>query len=103
MLQEMIIAAVKLFSEHMRTCLLSGSSTKSLPTDALRVRLVANLRHLREAYDELIKLDLPSQVVNKSLSVYHTLKKNESVKGNRFVKKRKDNSCLNECIKAIIY
>lgn len=62
MLQEMIIAAVELFSDHMRTCLLSGSGSKSVPIDALRVRLVTNLRHMREAYEELIKLDLPSQV-----------------------------------------
>lgn len=61
LLKEMIIAAVELFSEHMRSCLLTGSSNKALPMDTLRVRLVANLRHLREAYDELIKLDLPSQ------------------------------------------
>ncbi|PZC87269.1 hypothetical protein B5X24_HaOG201505 [Helicoverpa armigera] len=60
-LKEMIIAAVQLFSEHMRACLLSPGGGKLLPTDALRVRLVANLRHLREAYDSLLKLDLPSQ------------------------------------------
>ncbi|CAB3245306.1 unnamed protein product [Arctia plantaginis] len=60
-LKEMIIAAVELFSDHMRTCLLSGTGSKNLPIDALRVRLVANLRHMREAYEELIKLDLPSQ------------------------------------------
>lgn len=60
-LKEMIIAAVELFSEHMRACLLSPGGGKLVPTDALRVRLVANLRHLREAYDSLLKLDLPSQ------------------------------------------
>ncbi|KAJ8734975.1 hypothetical protein PYW08_014225 [Mythimna loreyi] len=60
-LKEMIIAAVELFSEHMRSCLLSAGGGKLVPTDALRVRLVANLRHLREAYDSLLKLDLPSQ------------------------------------------
>ncbi|KAF9415299.1 hypothetical protein HW555_007048 [Spodoptera exigua] len=59
--QEMIIAAVELFSEHMRACLLSPGGGKLVPTDTLRVRLVANLRHLREAYDSLLKLDLPSQ------------------------------------------
>ncbi|CAH1643265.1 unnamed protein product [Spodoptera littoralis] len=60
-LKEMIIAAVELFSSHMRACLLSPGGAKSVPTDTLRVRLVANLRHLREAYDSLLKLDLPSQ------------------------------------------
>lgn len=60
-LKEMIIAAVELFSEHMRACLLSPGGGKLVPTDTLRVRLVANLRHLREAYDSLLKLDLPSQ------------------------------------------
>ncbi|CAK1548634.1 unnamed protein product [Leptosia nina] len=59
-LKEMIIAAVELFSEHMRTCLLSGGGS-TLGPDTLRSRLVANLRHLREAYDSLLKLDLPSQ------------------------------------------
>lgn len=60
--QEMIIAAVELFSEHMRGCLLSAGGGRLLGPDALRLRLVANLRHLREAYDSLLKLDLPSQV-----------------------------------------
>lgn len=65
-LQEMIIAAVEVFSEHMRECLLSGGGSVAgggaLPVDVLRTRLLANLRHLREAYDSLLKLDLPSQV-----------------------------------------
>ncbi|XP_028164499.1 exocyst complex component 2 [Ostrinia furnacalis] len=56
-LKEMIIAAVELFSEHMRACLLSGGGSGAAP-DA---RLTANLRHLRETYDSLLKLDLPSQ------------------------------------------
>ncbi|XP_022826629.1 exocyst complex component 2 [Spodoptera litura] len=60
-LKEMIIAAVELFSSHMRACLLAPGGAKLVPTDTLRVRLVANLRHLREAYDSLLKLDLPSQ------------------------------------------
>lgn len=60
--QDMIIAAVELFSEHMRACLLAPGGGKLVPSDTLRVRLVANLRHLREAYDSLLKLDLPSQV-----------------------------------------
>ncbi|XP_039765827.1 exocyst complex component 2 [Pararge aegeria] len=58
-LKEMIIAAVQLFSEHMRSCLLSGGVPPS--ADVLRTRLVANLRSLREAYESLLKLDLPSQ------------------------------------------
>ncbi|KAG6455553.1 hypothetical protein O3G_MSEX009291 [Manduca sexta] len=58
-LKEMIIAGVELFSEHMRSCLLSGGGAVS--ADTLRTRLVANLRYLREAYDSLLKLDLPSQ------------------------------------------
>lgn len=58
----MIIAAVELFSAHMRACLLSGGG--SAAPDAMRSRLVANLRHLRETYDSLLKLDLPSQVYN---------------------------------------
>ncbi|KAL0849914.1 hypothetical protein ABMA28_011844 [Loxostege sticticalis] len=58
-LKEMIIAAVELFSAHMRACLLSGGG--SAAPDAMRSRLVANLRHLRETYDSLLKLDLPSQ------------------------------------------
>ncbi|CAH2262199.1 jg26825 [Pararge aegeria aegeria] len=52
-------AAVQLFSEHMRSCLLSGGVPPS--ADVLRTRLVANLRSLREAYESLLKLDLPSQ------------------------------------------
>ncbi|CAD0195349.1 unnamed protein product [Chrysodeixis includens] len=59
-LKDMIIAAVELFSEHMRACLLAPGG-KLVPTDTLRARLLANLRHLREAYDSLLKLDLPSQ------------------------------------------
>lgn len=58
-LKEMIIAAVEVFSEHMRCCLLTGAG--SVSADLLRTRLVANLRYLREAYDSLLKLDLPSQ------------------------------------------
>lgn len=55
----MIIAAVELFAEHMRACLLG---TGNASAEAMRARLAANLRHLREAYDSLLKLDLPSQV-----------------------------------------
>nr|XP_034841374.1 exocyst complex component 2 isoform X2 [Maniola hyperantus] len=58
-LKEMIIAAVQLFSEHMRACLLAGGVPPS--ADVLRSRLLANLRSLREAYESLLKLDLPSQ------------------------------------------
>lgn len=57
---------MEVFSEHMRACLLSGGGGVggggALPVDVLRTRLLANLRHLREAYDSLLKLDLPSQV-----------------------------------------
>lgn len=64
---------MELFSEHMRACLMSGGG--SVSGDAMRVRLVANLRHLREAYDSLLKLDLPSQVSICSnyeiFNVYH--------------------------------
>lgn len=56
----MIITAVELFAEHMRGCLLVGGGV--VGADVMRARLVANLRHLREAYDCLLKLDLPSQV-----------------------------------------
>lgn len=56
----MIIAGVEVFSEHMRACLLSGNGAATV--ESLRARLVANLRYLREAYDSLLKLDLPSQV-----------------------------------------
>ncbi|XP_045510493.1 exocyst complex component 2 [Colias croceus] len=59
-LKEMIIAAVEVFSEHMRLCLLAGGGA-ALPADALRSRLGANLRNLRDAYESLLKLDLPSQ------------------------------------------
>lgn len=63
LLQEMIIAAVELFSEHMRQCLMGGTGTSgALAPEALRARLLANLAHLREAYESLLKLDLPSQV-----------------------------------------
>ncbi|XP_045761389.1 exocyst complex component 2 [Maniola jurtina] len=58
-LKEMIIAAVQLFSEHMRACLLSGGAPPT--AEVLRSRLLANLRSLREAYESLLKLDLPSQ------------------------------------------
>lgn len=57
----MIIAAVELFSGHMRSCLLGGAGAAG--AEALRSRLAANLRHLRLAYTDLLKLDLPSQVV----------------------------------------
>ncbi|XP_026324011.1 exocyst complex component 2 isoform X2 [Hyposmocoma kahamanoa] len=76
-LKEMIIAAVEVFSEHMRECLLSGGGSVAgggaLPVDVLRTRLLANLRHLREAYDSLLKLDLPSQplsIVEKVIFEY---------------------------------
>ncbi|XP_023934089.1 exocyst complex component 2 [Bicyclus anynana] len=58
-LKEMIIAAVQLFSSHMRACLLAGGAPPG--ADVLRARLLANLRSLREAYESLLKLDLPSQ------------------------------------------
>lgn len=59
----MIIAMVESFSEQMRACLLSGgSAVGSASAEVLRARLVANLRHLRDAYESLLKLDLPSQV-----------------------------------------
>ncbi|XP_026764058.2 exocyst complex component 2 [Galleria mellonella] len=70
-LKEMIIAAVEQFSTHMRACLMSGAGNVS--ADTLRLRLVANLRSLREAYDSLLKLDLPSQplsVVEKVIFDY---------------------------------
>ncbi|XP_072935687.1 exocyst complex component 2 [Epargyreus clarus] len=69
-LKEMIIAAVELFAEHMRACLL-GNGTAS--AEAMSARLAANLRHLREAYDSLLKLDLPSQplsIVEKVIFEY---------------------------------
>lgn len=56
----MIIALVQQFSEQMRACLLSGGTAPS--AELLRSRLLANLRSLREAYESLLKLDLPSQV-----------------------------------------
>ncbi|CAH0406116.1 unnamed protein product [Chilo suppressalis] len=58
-LKEMIIAAVELFSTHMRACLLSGGGGAG--ADAMRARLNINLRDLRDTYDALLKLDLPSQ------------------------------------------
>ncbi|XP_059049390.1 exocyst complex component 2 [Achroia grisella] len=70
-LKEMIIAAVEQFSSQMRTCLMCGGGAVS--ADTLRLRLVANLRSLREAYDSLLKLDLPSQplsVVEKVIFDY---------------------------------
>lgn len=79
----MIIAAVEVFSEHMRACLLSGGGGSggggALPVDVLRTRLLANLRHLREAYDSLLKLDLPSQVqhtagVNDVVPLWRSIK-----------------------------
>ncbi|XP_045529762.1 exocyst complex component 2 [Pieris brassicae] len=73
-LKEMIIAAVELFSEHMRYCLMGGSGAAgALPPDTLRARLLANLAHLREAYESLLKLDLPSQplaIVEKVIFEY---------------------------------
>ncbi|XP_060810472.1 exocyst complex component 2 [Amyelois transitella] len=70
-LKEMIIAVVEQFSEHMRLCLLSGGGT--VAHDVLRARLTTNLRHLREALDSLLKLDLPKQplsVVEKVIFDY---------------------------------
>ncbi|KAM3958266.1 exocyst complex component secretory 5 [Aphomia sociella] len=70
-LKEMIIAAVELFSSQMRTCLMSGGGAAA--ADTVRLRLVANLRSLREAYESLLKLDLPSQplsVVEKVIFDY---------------------------------
>ncbi|CAH2068965.1 unnamed protein product, partial [Iphiclides podalirius] len=61
-LKEMIIAMVESFSEQMRSCLLSGGgAVGTASAEVLRARLVANLRHLRDAYESLLKLDLPSQ------------------------------------------
>ncbi|OWR47027.1 Exocyst complex component 2 [Danaus plexippus plexippus] len=62
-LKEMIIAAVEVFSDQMRSCLLSSgpSAGSAVAADVLRTRLLANLRSLRDAYDSLLKLDLPSQ------------------------------------------
>ncbi|CAG9576085.1 unnamed protein product, partial [Danaus chrysippus] len=62
-LKEMIIAAVEVFSDQMRSCLLSSgpNAGSSVAADVLRTRLLANLRSLRDAYDSLLKLDLPSQ------------------------------------------
>ncbi|GBP94707.1 Exocyst complex component 2 [Eumeta japonica] len=64
--EDMIIAGVELFAEHMRTCLLptqgfSGGGGGTVAVDMVRARLTTNLRYLREAYDTLLKLDLPSQ------------------------------------------
>ncbi|KAI8430152.1 hypothetical protein MSG28_000537 [Choristoneura fumiferana] len=76
-LKEMIIAAVEVFAAHMRACLLTGGggggSGGGAPVDAVRARLLANLRSLREAYDSLLKLDLPSQplsIVEKVIFEY---------------------------------
>ncbi|KAJ2943891.1 hypothetical protein O0L34_g8215 [Tuta absoluta] len=60
-LKEMIIKAVEQFAEHMRACLMSGGGERVAGSAAADARLVANLRYLREAYDSLLKLDLPSQ------------------------------------------
>ncbi|XP_045542416.1 exocyst complex component 2 [Papilio machaon] len=70
-LKEMIIAMVESFSEQMRSCLIctgagggagpGAGGAAGVAADVLRTRLVANLRHLRDAYDSLLKLDLPSQ------------------------------------------
>ncbi|XP_013148421.1 PREDICTED: exocyst complex component 2 [Papilio polytes] len=64
-LKEMIIAMVESFSEQMRGCLIctsgGGGGGAAVAADVLRARLLANLRHLRDAYDSLLKLDLPSQ------------------------------------------
>ncbi|XP_063634029.1 exocyst complex component 2 [Cydia splendana] len=71
-LKEMIIAGVEVFAVHMRSCLLAGGGG-AVPVDALRARLVANLRSLRDAYDSLLKLDLPSQplsIVEKVIFEY---------------------------------
>ncbi|KAL4705672.1 hypothetical protein ACJJTC_011234, partial [Scirpophaga incertulas] len=54
----MIIAGVEVFAGHMRNCLVGGGTA---PAEATRARLAANLRHLRDTYDALLKLDLPSQ------------------------------------------
>ncbi|XP_063373703.1 exocyst complex component 2 [Cydia amplana] len=71
-LKEMIIAGVEVFAVHMRACLLAGGGG-AVPSDALRARLVTNLRSLRDAYDSLLKLDLPSQplsIVEKVIFEY---------------------------------
>lgn len=57
--KQMIITGVELFAEHMRGCLLSGNGVAS--AKIVRSRLVDNLRHLRETFDCLLKVDLPSQ------------------------------------------
>nr|XP_026484674.1 exocyst complex component 2 [Vanessa tameamea] len=70
-LKEMITSAVQLFSTHVRACVLSGGAAAG--ADTLRARLLANLRSLREAYESLLKLDLPSQplsVVEKIIFDY---------------------------------
>ncbi|CAH2099615.1 unnamed protein product [Euphydryas editha] len=70
-LKEMITTAVQQFSEHTRACVLAGGAAPS--ADAARARLLANLRSLREAYESLLKLDLPSQplsVVEKVIFDY---------------------------------
>ncbi|XP_053600638.1 exocyst complex component 2 [Plodia interpunctella] len=68
--KEMIILVVERFSSDMRGCLLGGGAASH---DTLRARLCANLRHLREALDSLLKLDLPKQplsVVEKVIFDY---------------------------------
>lgn len=55
----MIIAAVDLYAEIVREALLTDAGT--LGDAALLSWLANNLKKLREAYDALIKLDLPSQ------------------------------------------
>ncbi|XP_068629047.1 exocyst complex component 2 [Battus philenor] len=64
-LKEMIIAMVESFSDQMRGCLICSGGGSGAPGGAgaeqMRTRLAANLRHLRDAYDSLLKLDLPSQ------------------------------------------
>ncbi|CAG9107285.1 unnamed protein product [Plutella xylostella] len=72
--KQMIIESVELFATHMRGCLLlgggggtggaSGAGGGGAGAERVRARLVENLRALREMYEALIKLDLPSQANN---------------------------------------
>ncbi|KAG7304291.1 hypothetical protein JYU34_011232 [Plutella xylostella] len=71
--KQMIIESVELFATHMRGCLLpaggaggaggggAGGGAGGAGAERVRARLVENLRALREMYEALIKLDLPSQ------------------------------------------
>ncbi|XP_048481795.1 exocyst complex component 2 [Plutella xylostella] len=69
--KQMIIESVELFATHMRGCLLPGGGAGGggggtggaggAGAERVRARLVENLRALREMYEALIKLDLPSQ------------------------------------------